>query len=1090
MMFLQKSFRCGENGRHFIYLAEVAVCLAILTSLTACQATNISRATVQATLVNNVSNTKSPVSTNTATTEKASVILENPPFENTQTAVVLTPTPPPSVPPVWDFIADDFEGGYQVNWGQVSEQNLKLLSGAGHNGSTGLIVTVHKLETYLYKTDLLKTTEGYFTFWFNPNSVNIPDQPDVPIPGKSIRITDIKGYKNYAVIAGLRIWKPEDSGQVYKGYLEWQAEDGSHFDTDSGQFDLENGWQKITLGFRINDWVAVWVNDTLVKQVTGVRHAEDFGEIVELGKANDDSITIPFGTMHFDEVAFQIPSISDLWVDAATGNDENTGLEPSAAFRTIQKAANLAGYGTKVHILPGIYREAITPAANGSPTEPILYFAEAGPGTAIMRGSEPSKGIKWKLLQSNTIGLPAGVDLSQIYYADLSTWKLDGSPRFLVELDDKGEIVTRLPMAREPDWQVKTEWKVNEFWWSADGGSTKATCNPANNVNPNCDLKSRSLTQLTDSTDDSEPLGIEPGNLSTFGDLTGATLVAMDTVQGHYVYRRTITSHTVSAGQITVDRKCEHDDGSGNPGLGWGTKYYLEGKPSLLDTPGEWWYDSQTGYLYLWSPSATSPAKINIEISRLNNGFNLSQRSNITVDGLALEFFNGSAVYGYNETNQKSANNTIRNVDLSYADHGVHLQQNVGDDPENITSHFTLAGSEISYMDTDAINLSYSWKDESAPASFSFAGITDTVIRANQLHHLGFRTDRDNAIGVSFEHPDKLRFEDNHIHHVAHNGVQFSYSVIQSDKAFGFSRDEIKTGDILVKDNIFEQACQLTTDCGALKFWGDPPNQHVYRDVLITGNVFRNTFGWSSVSEKRGRWDGGSGSDVHGMGGFGLYLDMASGFHVYRNIAYNNGYAGITVNGVWRDGDMVYYNNILANSLNGFFFSGLEFDTHSNINTQIVNNILVNNEGYGLWFTDNRVFTGGLMIDYNLYFNNGWRSYLAGGVWQPGAMVVRRAQYTYDYYQTLAEIQSKTSWEAHGLEGDAGFQQYDLNDHNLYDGSWPDFHISSTSGNVVNRGTESLPASLTRLLKKFDLQDQRTGDYFDIGRYELDKEGQ
>ena len=1066
---------CRVPRHNSTSLVNLATALVVLTSVTACGTPVSPNTTVL------LPSPAAPQPTST-TVGNISVNESQRPSE-TESRLV----PPLSVPPVWDFVSDDFESGALARWGKVSDANLSLNRGGGHNGSTGLSVTVDERETYIYKTDMMKTTEGYVTFWFDPNSMEIPDQPEVPIPGKSIRIVDVKGPQYYDVIAALRIWKPNGSSQAYKAYLEWQADDRSHFDLDSGQFNLANGWQKITLGFRINDWVAVWVNDVLARQVTGIRHSESFGEIVEFGKANDDISITPAGTMRYDEVAFQVPRITDLWVDAANGSDDNSGLQRNAAFRTIQRAADLAGPGTKVHILPGIYRESVTPAADGTSAEPVVYAAEAGPGTVIIRGSESSKSLRWQQLHSNAISLPADVDPSQIYSADISGWKLAGTPRFLMQVDDQGNVVSRLPLAREPDWPVKTEWKAHEFWWSADGGSAKAACDPGTDANPNCDIKSRSLTMLTDSTHDTDPPGIEPGNLSTLGDLTGATLVAIDAKEGHYVYRRTIISDDTASGRITVDQNCEFDDDPGDPGLGWGTKYYVEGKPSLLDTPGEWWYDNKTGLLYLWPPSPTGPADLDIEISHRKTGFDLSQRSNITVDGLTLEFFNGSAVYGYNESEQKSSHNTVRNVLLRYADDGIDLYQSVGDNAENITDHFTLEHSEIAYMDTNAIHLSYTWKDESAPASFAFAGITGTVIRDNQLHHLGFRSDRDNANGVSFEHADQLRFEGNHVYDVAHNGVQFSWSVIQSNKTYGFTPDEIKTGDILVKDNIFERACQLTSDCGGLKFWGDPPNGHVYRNVLITGNVFRDTFGWSSISEERGRWNGGSGSEVRGMGGFGLYLDMASGFYIYRNIAYNNAFAGVALGGVWRDGDMVFYNNVVANSLYGFFMSGLEFDTHGNVNTQIVNNILVNNEAHGLWFTDVGEFPGDVIIDYNLYSSNGWRPYEDGGVWQPGALIIRRAQNTYETYQTLADIQSKTLWEVHGLDGDAGFLQYDPHDHNLYDGSWPDFHVSAAS-HVIDRGTTDLPASLSALLTEFEITNTRLGSAFDIGRFETGAE--
>jgi len=240
------------------------------------------------------------------------------------------------------------------------------------------------------------------------------------------------------------------------------------------------------------------------------------------------------------------------------------------------------------------------------------------------------------------------------------------------------------------------------------------------------------------------------------------------------------------------------------------------------------------------------------------------------------------------------------------------------------------------------------WENNADPNSFTRSGVLNTVIRHNEMHHLGFRTDDDNAVGLSFGFTNKLIFEGNHVHHVAHNGVQFSRSVIQSNKGYGFLPSEIKTGEILIKDNIFEKACQQNTDCGALKFWGAAPQTHVFRDVLITGNIFRNTYGWSSIAEKRQRYTGGTSSQVRGMGGYGLFVDHASGLHAYRNIAYNNAYADYVLYGVFRDGDIVYWNNIAANSLYGFSVGGPQYDTHGSVNTQLVDNLIVNNEGYGV----------------------------------------------------------------------------------------------------------------------------------------------
>jgi hypothetical protein len=54
----------------------------------------------------------------------------------------------------------------------------------------------------------------------------------------------------------------------------------------------------------------------------------------------------------------------------------------------------------------------------------------------------------------------------------------------------------------------------------------------------------------------------------------------------------------------------------------------------------------------------------------------------------------------------------------------------------------------------------------------------------------------------------------------------------------------------------------------------------------------------------------------------------------------------------------------------------------------------------------------------------------------------------------------------------------------MFDGSWPDFHLTGSSTNAIDRGTSSLPASLATLLAHFGVDDARQGTAFDIGRYE------
>jgi hypothetical protein len=227
----------------------------------------------------------------------------------------------------------------------------------------------------------------------------------------------------------------------------------------------------------------------------------------------------------------------------------------------------------------------------------------------------------------------------------------------------------------------------------------------------------------------------------------------------------------------------------------------------------------------------------------------------------------------------------------------------------------------------------------------------------------------------------------------------------------------------------------------------------------------------------RQRWTGENGSEIRGMGGFGLFLDQVSGIHVYRNIAYNNAYYGYTIYEHWSDGDLVFANNVAANSVYGMNLGGEDTDVPDPVNTKVINNIFVNNEKFGIYLKKVVGPYANMDLDYNLYFNNGWLRNDQGGV-----MVIQLS--SWDEYLTLPDVQRNTPWEVHGLEGDPIFWNYNPNDHDLHDYSWPDFHLQATGAYTIDRGTTALPASLIALLTEYGITDFKIEPVFDIGRYE------
>lgn len=760
---------------------------------------------------------------------------------------------------------------------------------------------------------------------------------------------------------------------------------------------------------------------------------------------------------------------ADLWVDATQGDDTQDGLTPATALRTLQAAANIATAGTIVHIQPGIYRETVKPAHSGTADAPIVYQAEQGAGSVILRGSIPL--VDPQPLTDNHLGLPATVDMQQIVWFDLSAEAFTQTPRFVMQLQSDDTPVMRLTVARAPDWSVETAWKQHEFWWVAEGGSEVAACDPTvDRPRQTCDQATRSLTQLTDRHDDAAP--IAPGNLTTLGDLTGATLIAVDTVQGNYIFRRTIIAHEVTAGRITLDRPASYGD-EDTPGLGWGSKYYLENHPVLLDTPGEYWFDTTTQRLYVW-PLATTGTW---EVSQRDIGWDLSDRSYLILDGLTFEYFNGTVISGENTATQGSHGNVLRHVQLRYANQGIVLtqQQTTTTLPEQVTQGFKLEQAEIAYMDTAAVYSKGAWENNSDNTLFQQAPITGTVIRQTTFHHLGFRAESDSVSGLYFNFPDHLRLEDNHIHHVAQNGILLANSVIQSDKTYDFAPEAIKTGDILIKNNLVEKTCQMIGTCAGTRLMGTPPHNHVFRNTLIIGNTFRENYGWSDVSAQRGRWQ-------YGLFGFGLHLISTGGVHVHRNLVYNNGRANLFVARNWRDGRTILSNNLFANALVGLDMWNPEGpDTHDSVDTQVINNLFINNELHGISHTaapeDVR-----FIIDHNLYYANGW-----GDGRNVGEMNVSYQ----NFYFLFMDIQANTPWEANGTSADPAFFSYDYhgqrqrNPYNVLD-----FDLRSHSA-AIDQGTVTLPTSLLTLMQHFGVEEMtQQGIIWDIGALEYVPEHQ
>ncbi len=749
----------------------------------------------------------------------------------------------------------------------------------------------------------------------------------------------------------------------------------------------------------------------------------------------------------------------NLWVDANLGNDSNDGLTPEMALQTIQAAANLAQAGDTINIQAGIYRESITPLNSGTADNPIVYKA-VDKGTVILRGSQPIKNSQ--PIEGNNIGLPFTAELDKIVKIDVSAWDLTQTPRFVVEFNDE-QIKQRYPIAHEPDWDMDVEWKQHEFWWTADGGSESVVCVETDTA---CDAESRSFNQLTDNY--SDPL-VEAGHLGAYDNLVGATITIVDAVQGDHVYRRKIVEHESYLGRVTLTGQAYRRT-KNNPGLGWGSRYYIENHPALMDAKGEYWLDTTTQILYLYTAEIKAE---NLEFSVLNNAWNLAGKSNIVLQDLTIELYNGTAIKQDNAINQSSMNNQFQNLTIRYTNYGVYLSQDVALNatPSVITKNCRLTQSELSNIDSIAVLVQATRSETSEHIPFTFAPITHIQINNNQFKNIGLRSDSDRGVGIRFIYADNAQVKGNTLRNIGHDGIHFFKSSINApDKNYEFTPEEIKLGDILIQDNHITLACLAGGECGAIQFSGTPPHQHVFKNVLVTGNVLQNNYGWANIAEKRDLWE-------QGYFAYGIFLNDATGIAMYRNTLSNNSWSGLFVIRNWRDGEIYFYNNIVAGARRGIdIWNSTADDVHGTQGLEIVNNIIANNGENGFSHTV-RENEDKFITDYNLYYNNGWTRA------KPTLMYALRLNQA---YPSLVYLHSLTHWEGNSVEDNPAFMLYGYaTNRNLFLQRRflaipTDFNLNINSG-ALDTGT-AIAQAISTLLTQFAVRDSAAqGSQYDIG---------
>ncbi len=286
------------------------------------------------------------------------------------------------------------------------------------------------------------------------------------------------------------------------------------------------------------------------------------------------------------------------YIDFAAGNDANPGTSPDKAWKhhpwdpqAAGQAKAAAGVDTYVFKRGVVYRGNLVARESGKPGAPIRLTSDPswGEGDAVICGSELVSG--WKLGAQNR-DIP---DPQKVWTA-----KLDYLPRRVWMVGKEG-AVTRIPLARTPNWTVTDPEDVMSNWWEWENPQWWVEANRTTTVNGKqmcLGIDAKHLTQ-------------DP---SYYKDaiVWSEWAIVMGTPFPTQILQYNPQKHSIAfegrwfgaSGQIHT-----------------GNRYFLEDKPQYLDSAGEFYFEKQGngGTLYIRLPGDIDPNTVQIEAAKQYN---------------------------------------------------------------------------------------------------------------------------------------------------------------------------------------------------------------------------------------------------------------------------------------------------------------------------------------------------------------------------------------------------------------------------------------------------------------------------------------
>jgi hypothetical protein len=602
---------------------------------------------------------------------------------------------------------------------------------------------------------------------------------------------------------------------------------------------------------------------------------------------------LPTGDLQWAPRPFEFrPGPSIRYIDFESGADANDGLSKQTPWKRHPWDPNATGQakacqGARTYVFKQgvVYRGELEAKESGTQTTPIVLTRDPswGTGPAVLCGSEVVTG--WKKGADNTL-IP---EREKVWFTDL-----DWAPRNVWMVGQDG-AVTRLALARTPNWNMADPDDIKSEWWQWK--------------NPD-----RPFDNYTTINGQRRHLAFDKEHVNTNQP--------QDFYQGAIVWttKGWVMGSPFQARVVTADREkgslafaCQW---GGEPSykIIRGCQYYLEDKPHYLDSPGEFWFDKKGngGRLYLRLPGDQDPNTARVEVGKRIRMIDSRGMSHVQVRGLTFRFPNIywnliAAPYWVSHESidvepgcvrllGSGTNIVVTHCTFEHVHKGVRVKA-VG--RQDAIDQVVVEDNVFSDADSGGVELgdSTTYGDVEPP----MGRLYDVRVMRNKFDHVGFRPDLfGQGPALVVDYAQTVEVAGNIFDRVGAQGVD-----VHGAKASGAATDR-PFARILIHHNKAVDTLLNNDDFGGIETWQGGP-------AYVYDNISGNPGGYRS-------WDHALNPNSENRFGHAYYLDGAFKNYYFNNIAWgkSKGPAGKLANTAAFQEIISYENAFFNNTLFNF----------------------------------------------------------------------------------------------------------------------------------------------------------------------------